>query len=308
MAFGFDTAGNIVNDAAVELGLLPFSGKLADPFASLDANIGQLCQFMKSVGQDLLNAKQWTQFQQSYVFTTAVPSLAHYPLPSDFQMMIDQTGWNRTNRLPLGGPLSPQEWEYFKARLVGVVFTVLFRPMQQQLWLYPDTNTPGGYVISFEYRSRFWAQSATAQVSLANLWGPWEPGATHGLGDIVTNGGAIYVSTVASTSGTYSPTGTGNDIDDGGVTWNYVSASGQEFPTASTDLVLFDRQLFLRGLKLAWRKEKGFDTSAAQDEFDSTLAQVMGNDAAAPVLSLNSSAFEEPLLGEGNIPLTGFGS
>jgi len=31
-----------------------------------------------------------------------------YDLPADFNYMIDQTGWDRTNRVSIGGPLSPK--------------------------------------------------------------------------------------------------------------------------------------------------------------------------------------------------------
>ena len=76
--------------------------------------------------------------------------------------MIDQTWWNRTNRLPVGGPVSPQEWQYLKARMVGVVFNVLFRPMDRSITLYPNTNTPAGFEIAFEYCSSCWVSTAAA--------------------------------------------------------------------------------------------------------------------------------------------------
>lgn len=152
----FDSAGDIINDAAIELGLI--STDLADPFASTDANIQQLCRLLKKCGRELVRDYQWTWLQRGCKFTT-VQGQSTYPLPADFRMMLNQTGWNRTNRLPLGGPLSPQEWEFLKARLAGVVFTVLFRPVNRQILLYPDQNTPGGYEIAFEYMCSSWVSS-----------------------------------------------------------------------------------------------------------------------------------------------------
>jgi len=84
---------------------------------------------------------------------------ADYSLPSDFNNMIDQTGWNRTNRLPVGGPVDGQVWQYLKGRQQGVVFNVLFRPVANVLRLYPDTDTPGGYNIVFEYVSNSWVSA-----------------------------------------------------------------------------------------------------------------------------------------------------
>ena len=147
----WDTALNIINDAAVECGL-PES---TDPFNGADANFTQLARLLKSAGRELVHLKNWTHLRKEHTFTT-VQGTPNYALPADYHNMYDQTWWNRTNRLPLGGPLSPQEWQYLKSRLAGVVFTVLFRPMEGEIWLYPDTNTPGGFDIAFEYHSSWW--------------------------------------------------------------------------------------------------------------------------------------------------------
>lgn len=151
----WDTAGNIINDAGVEVGL----DAVTDPFTSTDANYAQLCRLIKSCGRDMVHERSWNHLRKEHTFTT-VQGQSEYDLPADYHNMLDQTGWNRTNRLPLGGPLSAQEWQYLKARLAGVVFNVLFRPMNQKISLYPDTNTPGGYDIAFEYNSAYWISTA----------------------------------------------------------------------------------------------------------------------------------------------------
>lgn len=54
----------------------------------------------------------------------------------------------------------------------------------------------------------------------------WKFSTAYFVGDKVQNGGNVYVATVAGTSAASSgPSGTGTGIVDGGVTWNYVSAS-----------------------------------------------------------------------------------
>ena len=143
-----DTAGQIINDALVEVGL----SSSTDPFADSDSNVQQMCTFLKTLGREITHQHNWTILRKEYTFVT-VQGTSSYAMPSDFHEMYDQTGWNRTNRLPLGGPLSAQEWQYLKSRLAGVVFTVLFRPMDGMMYLYPDTNTPGGYTIAYEYKS-----------------------------------------------------------------------------------------------------------------------------------------------------------
>lgn len=244
----WDTAGNIINDAATELGLQSFQAKSADPFASTDPNIGRLCQLLKSVGRDLQRGREWTHLRAIETLTT-VEGTSVYDLPDGFGRMINQTGWNRTNRLPLGGPLSPQEWEYLKGQLAGIVFTVLFRPMQGKMWLYPDTNTPGGYELAYEYVSRWWVQ----------------------------------------------PSG--------------QSTGTMDEPTASSDTVLFDPQLVMRGLKVAFLRAVGMDSSAAQEDYERAYSQACLEDTPARVLDLaRDRVLQQPLIGQSNIPITSFGS
>lgn len=246
----WDTAGNIILDAAVELGLISYQTRLAnpDPFAAQDANLGLLCQLLKSSGRELLGEQEsgWTHLQFQYEFTT-VQGTSQYDLPAGFYRMIPQSGWNRTNRLPLGGGLSPQEWQYLKARLTGVVFTVLFRIEQGKLQLYPDTNTPGGYDIAFEYLSRYWVQP----------------------------------------QGQTAPT--------------------TDVPSASTDTLCFDPQLLMRGLKLAFLRNRGFDTTSAQQMYLQALSRAKDADGSPPKLSLNTRGLHVRVIDEKNLPITGYG-
>ena len=152
----WDTVQQIVTQAALEVGL---GSAGTDVVNSTDANVLQLVGLLNSCGRELVHLRSWNHLRGQHTFTT-VAGQAVYPLPADYHNMIDQTWWNRTNRLPVGGPMSAQQWQYLKARLVGVVFNVLFRPMNRQITLYPDTNTPGGYTIAFEYNSSYWISTA----------------------------------------------------------------------------------------------------------------------------------------------------
>lgn len=301
----WDTAGNIVNDAATELGLQSFQAKSADPFGSTDPNLGRLCQLLKSVGRDLQRKRGWTHLQNVCVLET-VENQAQYALPIDFGSMTNQTGWNRTNRMPLGGPLSPQEWQYLAGQLAGIVFTVLFRPMHGQLLLYPDTSTPGGYTLAYEYASRWWVQSSTVNAYGATQW---LPSTTYSGSAYVTNQGRVYLLASDGTSGTVGPTGTGTGIADGTAQWDYVAASGADNPTASTDVVLFDPQLVMRALKLAYLRSVGMDSTAAEEDFNDAWAQATAEDTPARVLDLGQpKLLRVPLIGEQNIPITNFGT
>lgn len=157
MALGFDTATTVINDAAKELGLI--SATVSDPFASTDPNMVQLCALLKSAGQEILREHDWSQSIKEYTFTTVAGDY-QYDLPADFMRMLDQSGWNRSTSWPLGGPLSPQVWQYFAASSAGPTITVHFRIQQREIRLYPTTTMPADYTIAFEYMSRYWVQAS----------------------------------------------------------------------------------------------------------------------------------------------------
>ena len=244
---GWPTAGSIVSAAAVEIGL----SASADPYASHDPNVIQMCQLLKSLGRELVLTRNWTYLLKTHLFTT-VQGQSMYDLPADYGAMLDQTWWNRTNRLPVGGPLSPQEWQYLKARLVGVVFNVLFRPQDGKIQLYPDTNTPGGFQIAFEYLTKFWVSSAATPTVL-----------------------------------------------------------GYDAPNVSDQLVWFDELMLTQGLKYKMLQAKGFDSTAAKEEYLATREAIQGVDAWSPKLNATRGGpigIVDPLIGGQSVPITGYGS
>jgi hypothetical protein len=156
----FETVAQVVSRAARELGLV--SADISDPFASTDANIKQMCSLLTDVGDEIVRERRWTQAINEQTFTT-VSGTDSYPLPADFLRMVPQTAWNRTNRLPVGGPVDSEEWQYLRSRLVGITFNVILRKWQGVWRLFPTSpNTPGGYQIALEYMSSYWVAVAAA--------------------------------------------------------------------------------------------------------------------------------------------------
>lgn len=92
----------------------------------------------------------------------------------------------------------------------------------------------------------------------------------------------------------------------------WVQATGQTSgtkakPTAATDTILFDSHLMNLALKLKFKREKGWDSTSAQQDYDRALAAEMRNDTPAPVLSLNGPSSPEHLIEGCSVPDTGFG-
>lgn len=238
----YDTAGVIINQVAAEVGLVPVS----DPYVVSDPAFAQLQYLLNSAGQELVIASEWQKLTRRHTIVTAALDTGDYPLPDDFSRMIDQTGWSPTNRLPLGGPLTPQDWAYItNANLAQQTIYISFRQDQGLIRVLPQPPTPG-VTINFEYISRWWVSNP------------------------------------------------------GGTTPEKESCSDQN------DVVLYEPILIKKFLKLRFLQAKGFDTTAASQEFLGMFEGWTGADMAAPVLSMSRSR-KYPFLDWRNIPETNFG-
>lgn len=242
----WDTVGSVVNDAAVELGLI--SADIPDPFSSSDPSIVQLLRHLKSLGQDLARDYQWTHLQKQYTFATQA-GVDTYALPPDFQRFIDQTGWNRTRQMKLAGPLSPQTWQQVQVMTSGGIVDVMYRIVGNELKLFPAPSA--GDSVSYEYISNDWVA----------------------------------------------------------ITPPFNGPPDSPVAETSSDVAWFDRRLLVCGLKLRWLRAKGFDSTAAQDDYDRALARAQGGDGVAPVLNLNVQPFSgNRVLDAANLPDTGMGT
>lgn len=239
----YQSVATIISRAAKQLGLV--AADIVDPYASADQSIVQMLELLGDAGREICKAREWTFLQTEYTFNT-VNGQTLYPLPADFRTKTDQTGWNRSTRFPLGGPMSAQAWQYLKALPTAATLTVLFRPRNGQIEIYPP---PGATIatIAFEYLTTYW------------------------------------VATVGTT------------------------APAKSQPTAKDDILLFDELLLVRAVKLAWKREKGLDTTAAQQDYDQALDAAMDDDAEAPVLRIDGRGnLRTRLLSDDNAPYGNF--
>lgn len=160
------TAEDIINRAAIECGL-PTD---LDPFASNDPNFVQLRNLLQTCGEDLLEAFPWEYLRREHQITTDSLDDGSYALPDDFDRMIDQTGWDRTNDHPMLGPLSAQQWSYLKGRdLVNSTIYVTFRVMENEFHIFPDDPVPDALDLRFEYISRNWVIPAAAPSTFTDV-------------------------------------------------------------------------------------------------------------------------------------------
>lgn len=87
------------------------------------------------------------------------------------------------------------------------------------------------------------------------------------------------------------------------------SAVFSDVATATTQVVLVDNHLVKRALKLAFKRSKGFDSSAEQQDFDRAMASVRGsNVAVAPSLFLGGGRRGGHCADEYTVPASGYSS
>lgn len=149
----FETANTIINRVALEVGLATDT----DPVSSTNEHFQQLQGLLDGCGQELVELHPWQGLMRPWEKVTAVPpDTGDYDLPDDFAYMINQTGWDQTNNVALGGPLGAQDWAYLEGRdLVSQSIYASFRLAQNKIRLFPQPP-PNGLTIKFIYISRNW--------------------------------------------------------------------------------------------------------------------------------------------------------
>ena len=157
------TANAIMNRVAAEVGISP----VADPFASVDQIFIQLKYLMNTAGEELQQAYNWEFLVRKHQITTAELDTGSYPLPADFGRMINQTGWERSENVPLGGPLSAQDWTYLLGRdLASSTIYASFRISEGAFKVFPNPP-PAGLDINFEYVTTNWVSDGATPPTYA---------------------------------------------------------------------------------------------------------------------------------------------
>jgi len=148
------SVNDIINRAAVEVGL----NKDNNPVSSTDETFIQLTELLNAAGQEMVELNPWQVLEKGYRVLTAEGDSGSYDLPDDYSYMIDQTGWDKTNRVAMGGPLSAQDWSYLDGRdLISQSIYASFRQVDNKFELFPQPP-PENLKIRFEYISINWVQ------------------------------------------------------------------------------------------------------------------------------------------------------
>ena len=153
------TANDTLNRVAAEVGLDP----TADPWGSQKQEFKQMRYLLNIAGEELCQLYPWEILVREHSVTTQAGDTGNYELPEDFLYMINQTGWERSENVPLYGPLSAQDWSYLEGRdLVSQTIYASFRINSGVFRIFPQPP-PENLDIHFEYISRNWVIDSSVE-------------------------------------------------------------------------------------------------------------------------------------------------
>lgn len=151
----------VVQQVSRRLGL-PSPSSVA---GSQDVQSLQLMELLNEDGQELAARSDWQALRNEATFTTvatqsqgAITTLAG----SGLRSIIGETIWNRTQRRPVYGARSPQEWQQLQAQTLQGPFVQFI--IRGGLLLFVPVPS-AGQTCAFEWMSSYWVNLAAGGTS-----------------------------------------------------------------------------------------------------------------------------------------------
>jgi hypothetical protein len=145
------TTGNLTSGSKVVTNLASTSGVSAGQVVSGD----NISDFTQVVSVD--SATQVTLDMPAEAAATGETltfSTQDYSLPSDYDRIVDDTSWDRTDHWNNRGPKSAQEWQWLTGGSIAVSPQFRWRIYQNKIRFF---GAPASvYNMAFEYISNFW--------------------------------------------------------------------------------------------------------------------------------------------------------
>ena len=135
--------------------------------ASLLPQDRQMLALLQSAGRDLMTDHQWS----TLIATASVATVADtgtYSMPSDFDRLVDDAGWDRTNDFPMTGSVAPQRHQFWlSSAVVGPTtrkeYKLFTLPGSSTFTIHPTPDAVED--ISFLYVRNSWVYSGSSYVS-----------------------------------------------------------------------------------------------------------------------------------------------
>lgn len=242
------------------------TNSVSSVIGSTNNNIISILTKLEEAGKAIRDYADWPELQKIYTFSLATDT-AGYALPADFDRMIDQTQWSRSQVWPLYGPITPEAWQFYKSGLITLTVNQRFRVFGWSDTQFNIDPTPdsgyNGDTCAYEYISKTWIRPRTWTASTS-----WSQ-------SYCSYDGNIYTKASGSTTGTSAPVHTSGSASDGGISWTYSSAAYETFIDDTDQLILDDEHL-INSAVWRWKMEKGFPFEPFMQE---AMARLEGSKA-----------------------------
>jgi hypothetical protein len=143
----------IIQDASVECGVEEPGIVISNP----DIVVRKMLRAANRVGLDLVKRTTWGALRRIGSFTAVAGQDQPAFAPLDFDRLIAETLWDRTNRRLIVGSADASRWQSMAATVRGTL-SGYFTLRGKALSLYPPSV--GGEFMAFEYVSQNFAQTA----------------------------------------------------------------------------------------------------------------------------------------------------
>lgn len=156
---------SIVQSAALRVGLT----KPAVVLSSTDPKVLQMAELVNEDGQELGARHTWQALTTESNFLTlnteiqgAISALAG----ADFNFIVNETMWNRSQRRPIFGPRSDAQWQQLKAQFTSGPW-IQYRIRDNNVLFLPAPAA--GQSVYFEWVTKSWATDSTGATGKASM-------------------------------------------------------------------------------------------------------------------------------------------
>lgn len=155
---------SIVQNVCEETGFMEAPAAVAAA-PSNDRAVKQLHRIVNKVGKAIRDKYWWRVLQKEYALTL-VTSTAAYAKPADFNFIMPETIWNRSDYWPIRGPLAAIDWQQIKSGAISIQPYQRFRIKgANSLCVFIDptpTSSENGQSVYYEYCSTNWCKTTGA--------------------------------------------------------------------------------------------------------------------------------------------------
>jgi hypothetical protein len=125
---------------------------------STDTQVQQLYALANEEGQELARSFEWQALTREQTFTTTATAIQAGAIPDDMDHFLSNTSFNRSTRLTMIGPITPQLWQAIQAQPQLNRVYLAWRQRDNEYLVTPDATAD--QTVAFEYVSTEWAEAA----------------------------------------------------------------------------------------------------------------------------------------------------